>query len=207
MLQSNLLTQNRVLIRTIKENPDKQIKAEPSVFGNELAATTEELSCEVERLMLAFPQMKDEFFGYVIKEAVRRGISRNRMEYIVNTLFETYHYPTITLADIFDIDKYVHELTPYEFEHLKIPHKPVAQIYFGGRYRFVYKEDAEKYGYPYKPFLSNAELDAKERREAEERRNRWYEDWKRKHPDAPEPEKKDPATIVQELVNQYTPKF
>lgn len=192
-----------MLLRTIREHPERQIKAEPSVYGNEPPATTDELASEVERLMSTFPQMKDEFFAYVMKEAARRGISRKRMEYIVNTIFETYHYPTITMADIFDIDRYIHELTPSEFYSLTIPHKPLAQIFFGGKYRVVYKEDADAYGYPSKPFLSNAQREEQERITDEQRHQKWMEQWDNDHPNDV-PNTKDIDIIIGELSEEFS---
>lgn len=124
---------------------------------------------------MAFPQQPHTFWGLVAREAKRRGVSKERIEYIVEHLITSHHYPTITMADFFDVDQYIHELSTNEFYSLSIPHKPLAQIFFAGRYRIVYREDAERYGYPFKPFLSNAELEEQERLRDEERHRKEYE--------------------------------
>lgn len=181
MQPSTPVTQNTELVRLIKERPYTNIKTSPSVFGNEPVATPAELRVEVDRLAAAFPQMNREFFGYVLKEAYNRGISRKRMEYIVNHIFDTYQYATITMAAIFDIDEYVHELTPQEIRTLRIPHEPLASICFCGKHRIVYKKDADAFGYPSKPYLSNAELEEKERLEDEERHRKEMEQYDKNH--------------------------
>lgn len=184
MLQSTTSTQNKELLRISKQYPSKHISTEPSIFGNLPAATPAELRTQCDRLAAAFPQMNREFFGYVLKEAYNRGISNKRMEYIVDTIYQTYQYPTITMSAIFDIDYYIPEVTPLEIASLTIPHPPLATICFCGKHRVVYKHDADEFGYPSKPFLSNAQREENERI-ADELRHRLeaeeYEKRKNKH--------------------------
>jgi hypothetical protein len=59
--------------------------------------------------------MPREFFGMAAKIAVSKGLSLRRIEYIVEQLMLNYHYPTITIADIFSIDKFVKTYTYGEF--------------------------------------------------------------------------------------------
>ncbi|MBR1525304.1 MAG: hypothetical protein IJ640_01405 [Prevotella sp.] len=199
-------TQNEVLLKTLNEQPDIRIKAEPSVFGNEPPANDEDLETSLQTLAFAFPQQPAVFWGVVAKEAKKRGISKKRIDYMVEQVLSTHHYPTITVADIFDIDRYIHELTQQEFYSLTVPHKPLAQIFFGGKYRIVYKEDADAFGYPSEPFLSNAEYEIKERLEEEERARKEMEEWQKEHPNEAVSEEADLDAIVHDLSEQFSVK-
>ena len=80
------------------------------------------------------------------------------------------------MADIFGVDKSIHTLTYGEIQSLKVPHKPLAQIYFNGKYYVVYAEDAKKCGYAYTPYESFAEREAREKRERDARWQKEYEE-------------------------------
>lgn len=80
------------------------------------------------------------------------------------------------MADIFGVDKSIHTLTYDEISALIVPHKPLAQIYFNGKYYIVYADDAEKCGYVYAPYESMAERDAREKKERDERWEKEYEE-------------------------------
>lgn len=198
-----LHTQNAVLVKALHRDLATKPNLAPSIFGNEPPATDIELEMALQTLLVAFPQMPASFWGIVAKEASKQGVSLKRMNYMVDVILNTHHYPTITLADIFDIDKYIHELTPAEFYALPADHKPLAQIFFGGKHRVVYKEDADAYGYPSEPFLSNAQREEQERIEDEQRHRKWMEQWQKDHPNEV-PDTKDIDIIIGELSEEFS---
>lgn len=170
------------------EDAPDMLPVVPSVFGNEPAASEDEVKMAIATLAACFPQQTSMFWGFVAKQAIKQCLSRARLEYIVERVTLNHKFPTITIADIFGVDKSIHTLTYDEISALAVPHKPLAQIYFNGKYYIVYAEDAEKCGYVYAPYESMAERDARELKERDERWKKEYEEMVRKgevDPNAP----------------------
>ena len=107
--------------------------------------------------------MPREFWGIAAKQARAKGFSKARIDYIVDRLMTSHSYPTITLADIFAIDKEIHFVNYDEYMTLTIPHRPLAEINFAGKKRVVYRDEAERCGYECHPILSHAEKEEKQR--------------------------------------------
>lgn len=148
----------------------------PSVYGNLPAATEDEVKMAIATLAACFPQQTSLFWGFVSRQIIKKCISAARLEYIVERITLNHKFPTITMADIFGVDKSIRTLTYDEMHALQVPHKPLAQIYFNGKYLLTYQEDAEKCGYAYVPYESTAEREVREDREREERWAREYEE-------------------------------
>lgn len=182
-----------------------------SIFGNGRPVTDVEAAETILPLTFCFPQMPATFWGYVAKEAISRGVSKKRLEYIVKTLISNHRYPTMTIADVFDIDITMHELTQDEIERLTIPHRPLAQIFFCGKYHIVYKDEADKYGYKSVRYYSNAEMSERELAAVELRHRKEFkamkEEWRKKHGDEPMPEVQDFDNIIERLAKQFRPKY
>lgn len=171
-------TQNVALARCEMDADDSPdlLPVVPSVFGNEPAASEDEVKMAIATLAACFPQQTSMFWGFVAKQAIKKCLSRARLEYIVERVTLNHKFPTITMADIFGVDKSIHTLTYDEISALIVPHKPLAQIYFNGKYYIVYADDAEKCGYVYAPYESMAERDAREKKERDERWEKEYEE-------------------------------
>ena len=152
-------TQNAVLLKELYDNftEERLNKLKPSEFGNLPAATLEEASIAIQQLSMFFPKMPSTFFAMLAKFAVKKCLSKARIEYAVEWLLNNHNYPTFTLADFLNADKEIHWLTYEEAMSLEMPHKPLVTINFGNRIYTVYKEDAERCGYEYEPSLSPAE--------------------------------------------------
>ena len=148
----------------------------PSIFGNQPAAHPADVQTAIATLAACFPQQPSLFWVLVTKQATQQCLSKARLEYIVERVLLNHKFPTITMADIFCVDKSIHTLTYDEVNALTVPHKPLAQIYFNGKYYIVYAEDAEKCGYVYAPYESMAERDAREKKERDERWKKEYEE-------------------------------
>lgn len=58
-------------------------------------------------MQAAFPQVKPEFWAMLAKVIRKDGISQARLAYIAETLFRTWKYPTLQIADVLNIDKAV----------------------------------------------------------------------------------------------------
>ncbi len=202
------VSQNSVLIKTLNETPSlvKNKQLAPSVFGNKPAATPQEATLALQPLTFCFPQIPSAFWGFLIKSVIKGGLSKERIEYIVEHLTQTHHYATFTLADFFDIDEYIHELSPTEVSELKLPHKPLAQIYFTGKYRIVFREDAERSGYPFTPYESMAEREERERRADEARWEKEYQQAVEKGEIDPNAPMKSLGELAAELADNYKPK-
>lgn len=148
----------------------------PSVYGNLPAATEDEVKMAIATLAACFPQQTSLFWGFVSRQIIKKCISAARLEYIVERITLNHKFPTITMADIFGVDKSIRTLTYDEMHALQVPHKPLAQIYFNGKYMLTYQEDAEKCGYAYVPYESTAERELREQKESEERWAKEYEE-------------------------------
>lgn len=175
-------TQNAVLaIKADYDEPD-HTPAVPSVFGNLPAATADEVGMITTTLAACFPQMPSLFWGLVAKQACAQCVSKARLEFIAERLMLTHKYPTLTMADIFGIDKSIHIIDYEEYNRLQVPHRPLARIQFDGRWHTVYRDDAERYGYAYEPVESEAERLVREDQERQAR-------WQREYDALPEQEK------------------
>ncbi len=146
------------------------------MFGNLPAANEDEVKMAIATLAACFPQQTSMFWGFVSKQIIKKCISAARLEYIVERITLNHKFPTITMADIFGVDKSIRTLTYDEMQALQVPHKPLAQIYFNGKFLLTYQEEAEKCGYAFVPYESTAERDAREKRESEERWAKEYEE-------------------------------
>jgi hypothetical protein len=177
----------------------------PSVFGNQPAATEDEVKMAIATLAACFPQQTSMFWGFVSKQVIKKCLSRARLEYIVERVTLNHKFPTITMADIFGVDKSIHTLTYEEMHALQVPHKPLAQIYFNGKYYITYQEDAEKCGYAYVPYESTAERDERERKERDERWAREYDEMVKKGEIDPNaPVSHDIHTITEKVAHSLT---
>ena len=111
------------------------------------------------------------------------------------------------MADIFAVDKSIRTLTYDEMNALQVPHKPLAMIYFNGKYLLTYQEEAEKCGYAYTPYESTAERDAREKKERDERWAREYEEMVKSgkiNPNAPVSQ--DINAMTQSVADAYSVK-
>ena len=176
---STQVSQNAIISRAA-DNDDEDapdlLSVVPSVFGNLPAAQPDEVQTAIATLAACFPQQPSLFWVLVTKQVTQKCLSRARLDYIVEKVTMTHKFPTITMADIFAVDKSIHTLSYDEIQTLKVPHKPLAQIYFNGKYYVVYAEDAEKCGYAYTPYESFAEREERERKERDERWQKEYEE-------------------------------
>lgn len=177
----------------------------PSVFGNLPAATEGEVKMAIATLASCFPQQTSLFWGFVSKQIIKKCLSAARLEYIVERVTLNHKFPTITMADIFAVDKSIRTLTYDEMNALKVPHKPLAMIYFNGKYLLTYQEEAEKCGYAYTPYESTAERDAREKKERDERWARECEENVRSgkiNPNAPVSQ--DINALLQSVADAYS---
>lgn len=55
----------------------------------------------------AFPQMSKEFWVVACKMIRKNGLSQKRLAYICETMLTEWSYPTMTIADMFKIDKFL----------------------------------------------------------------------------------------------------
>jgi hypothetical protein len=178
-LASAQVSQNAVLARKAdndEEDAPDLLPVVPSVFGNKPAAHPEDVQTAIATLAACFPQQPSLFWVIATKQVTQKCLSKERLEYIVEKITLNHKYPTITLADIFAVDKSIKTLSYEEVAALKVPHSPLAQIYFNGKYYIVYADDAEKCGYSFTPYESIAEREERERKERDERWQREYEE-------------------------------
>lgn len=171
-----LQTQNLAIIQSEPFERSELTPAIPSVFGNLPVAKDEDIAQAMMTLAICFPQMPELFWGLATKQARKLCLSKERLDYIVEYLTMTHKYPTLTMADIFGVDKSIHIITYEEYNALKVPHKPLAQIKFDNKYYTVYLEDAERCGYEYKAIESMVEREEREQKEREKRWQREYEE-------------------------------
>lgn len=59
------------------------------------------------KLSTAFPQMSDDFFNLLAERIVKRGLSKERLQYAIDHVLDNYTYQRMTIADIMSIDKTV----------------------------------------------------------------------------------------------------
>lgn len=187
------------------EDSSDQLPIVPSVFGNKPAARPDEVQTAIATLAACFPQQPSLFWVLVTKQATQKCLSRERLNYIVEKITLNHKFPTITMADIFGVDKSIHTLTFDEMSALKVPHKPLAQIYFNGKYYIVYAEDAKKCGYTYVPYESSAEREAREEKERDERWKKEYDDMVEKG--EIDPSKETPADKLIEGLQNMAKEF
>ena len=80
---------------------------EISVFASEQPAEPQYIQQWVAVMAAAFPQMRAEFWTICSKMVRKEKLSQKRLAYIGDTMCKEWHYPTMTIADIFNIDKMV----------------------------------------------------------------------------------------------------
>ena len=165
------------------------------------AASEKEIFQAIHPLTYCFPQIPSNFWGFLCKKVLQKGLSQRRLEYIVETLINTRNYATFTIADFFGIDKYLYELSPSEIEHATAP---MAQIEFAGKYRIVYEEEAKCCGYKYTKYEAIAEREAREDKERDER---WAKEYEKMVADGltdPNAPLKSLEELSKELTENYT---
>ena len=102
-----------------------------------------------------FPQMGIDFWTIAGKMVSKDGLSLQRLLYIQDTLLRTHKYPTLTMADILNCDKYVKIWSFGEFYNQfgttrKAGYCILEDKGRDGRIQFAVTDDAEKAGLPIK---------------------------------------------------------
>ena len=146
----------------------------PSVFGNMPAATPREVGEVLATLAACFPQMPSLFWGLAAKQITKQCLSKPRLDHIAEQLMMTHRYPTLTMADMFALDRPIRTFTYAECQTMPEDHEPLATIRFGGKCYIVRKTEAEQAGYEYQPFETEAERSKRIARESEEK---WKREW------------------------------
>lgn len=126
----------------------QQVQSEPSVFGNQPAASPMDVTLWTQRLQAAFPQMPSTFWGLVSKKAAADCLSRARLDYIEQRLTTEHQYATLTIADIFKRDIQVRQLSFDEVckEYVGVP---IACYDYNGKRKQTTIEEAERAGLKY----------------------------------------------------------
>ena len=115
-----------------------------------------------------------------------------------------YKYKTLTLADIFGVDKAIPTLTYDDMCKLTYPHKPIVKIHFNGKILFAYKEDAEKCGYEYEEWESFIEKEAKEKMAKEAK---WQKEYQQRVKNGEANQPFDIDKKLSQLSKQYHAKY
>lgn len=77
-----------------------------SVF-NGSPAPAEDIVVATMKLSTAFPQMSEDFFNLLAERIVKRGLSKERLNYAIDHVLDNYTYQRMTIADIISLDKKV----------------------------------------------------------------------------------------------------
>lgn len=86
-------------------------------------------------------------------------ISANRANYMCSVLERERKYANgLTIADILAIDRNIQTISDKEMESLTLPHPPLAKVKLGNKYKIVWREEAERCGFAWTPYKSNAEM-------------------------------------------------
>lgn len=129
-----------------------------SVFRDQPPATLEQIMPLMYRLGANFPAMNttytvgNEFISFwtVLGEQLAvLGWSIERIEYATAYILRNCKYSQFRVAEFLNIDQQVHTITNEEFakiERSKEPHEPIVVAQLDGRYRMLYKEDADRSG-------------------------------------------------------------
>lgn len=75
-----------------------------SIF-NGSPAPAEDIVVATMKLSTAFPQMSEDFFNLLAERIVKRGLSKERLNYAIDHVLDNYTYQRMTIADIMSIDK------------------------------------------------------------------------------------------------------
>lgn len=86
-----------------------------SVFAQYPPATDARLREFGATMAACFPQMPKEFWIVVGRMIKKDGLSMQRLNYIQDTLLRTHRYPTLTMSDILNCDKYCKVYSHREF--------------------------------------------------------------------------------------------
>lgn len=126
-----------------------------SVFARYEPATPQRVAEWVATMAACFPQMGIDFWTIAGKMVSKDGLSLQRLLYIQDTLLRTHKYPTLTMADILNCDKYVKIWSYGEFYNQfgttrKAGYCILEDKGRDGRIQFAVTEDAEKAGLPIK---------------------------------------------------------
>ena len=77
-----------------------------SIFAKYQPATPERIAEWMATMTACFPQMGREFWIIAGKMVRKDGLSMQRLNYIQDTLLRTHRYPTLTMADVLNCDRY-----------------------------------------------------------------------------------------------------
>lgn len=129
-----------------------------SVFRNQPPATATEVMPLVYRLAVNFPAMSNtiqvgseriSFWTVLGEQLVQLGWSRQRIEYACNQLLRNCPFREFRVAEFLQFDKNVHEIDNAEFaaiERSNMAHKPIVAVRIDGKYKLLYKEEADALG-------------------------------------------------------------
>lgn len=162
----------------LKEQPMQMLSKSntntvPSVFSNQPAATIIERGQAIARLAVAFPQMNKSvatatgnnqrqetltIWTIIGEQFQKLGLSKQRIDYIVDWMLQNYRYPTFTVADLLSIDKQIMTYTEIEADRLPLNHEPLARAKMGDKWRICKLRDAQLLNLTFRPYYTTPEL-------------------------------------------------
>ena len=78
-----------------------------SVFAAFPPAQDTDIKQWTAKMAAAFPNVRTEFWAVAVSYIRRDGLSRERLQYIADTLCRGWKYPTLQIADILSVDKQI----------------------------------------------------------------------------------------------------
>lgn len=131
-----------------------------SFYRNQQPATEKEIDSILGSLIVNYHTKPKEFWLELKKFLIRKGWSKDRLQYAADKLVDEQVYHNWVFADLVAKDREIKKWTTAEAESIPVPHRPLALTNFGeGMWRVCYKEDAERLGLEHKVWITQAEKD------------------------------------------------
>lgn len=131
-----------------------------SFYRNQEAATESEIDTILRSLIVNYHTKPKEFWIELKRFLIRKGWSKERLQYAADKLVDEQVYHNWVFADLVAKDRAIKKWTTAEAESIKPPHRPLALANFGeGVWRVCFKQDAERLGLEHKPWITQAEKD------------------------------------------------
>ena len=139
---------------SVGQELSKTGSSEISIFIKSTQASPGQIVATIQKLSVAFPNMKKEFFDLLAEQIDKTEMPSKQLEYALNTVLNTFKYKHINISDILNVDikckvySYIEMCNEMQKNSCDMSYYAPIRIGYSERVSWVTRADKEKYSLP-----------------------------------------------------------